>query len=186
MARGATTAGERVVVPGRTLRRRRPRHRARWTLLAILVIGTGLIAMLGLSWFPARAAGDRLEEGRAALVRGRDLLAAGDVQGARRAFGQAVGDFRGAAREAEHPLIRLGGLVPFAGRNYDAIGTLATIGRRTATAGEGLARALTDLPGGLGSLAPSGGRIPIGLAAASECRKIALWCQRPCWPAPRT
>jgi len=157
MARGATAAGERVVVPGRTLRRR-SRRRAR---RALLIAAIGLIGLAGLSWFPARAAADRLEAGRAALVRGRDRLAAGDADGARRAFGLATGEFRGGAGEAGHPLIRLGGLVPIVGRSYDAIGTLATIGRRTASAGEGLAVALTELPGGLGSLGPSGGRIPV-------------------------
>jgi Protein of unknown function (DUF4012) len=158
MARGATRADERIVVPGRTLRRRSSRRRG---LRGLLIAAVVLIGLVGLSWFPARAAADRLEAGRAALLRGRDLLAAGNAEGARHAFGQAVGEFRGAARETEHPLIRLGGLVPLAGRNYDAIETLATIGRRMATAGGELSRALTDLPGGLGSLAPSGGRIPI-------------------------
>ncbi|HUF58890.1 MAG TPA: DUF4012 domain-containing protein [Actinomycetota bacterium] len=161
MTRGATGTDERIVVPGRTLRHRRPRRRARRTLLALLIVAIGLIAVGGLSWFPARAAGDHLEAGRAALMQGRDLLAAGDALAARRAFSVAAREFRDADRETRNPLIRFGGLVPLAGRSYDAIGTLAGIGGRTATAGEGLAVALTELPGGLGSLAPSGGRIPV-------------------------
>src|SRR5688500_2684148 len=154
MARGATGTDERIVLPGRALHRRRSRHRARWTLLAILVIAIGLIAVLGLSWFPARAAGDRLGEGRAARGRGRHLRAAGDAEGARHAFGLASDEFRDADGETRNPLIRLGGLVPLVGRSYDAIGTLARIGGRSAIAGEKLAAALNELPGGIGSLAP--------------------------------
>jgi hypothetical protein len=158
MAGGTTGTDERIVVPGRTLRSRRSRRRRVRILLILVAV---LIVVAGLSWFPARAAGDRLEAGRAALVRGRDLLSEGDAPGARRAFGLAAGEFRAAGREAGHPLVRLGGLVPLAGRSYDAIGTLATIGGGSAAAGERLAAALTELPGGIGSLAPAGGRIPI-------------------------
>jgi hypothetical protein len=161
MVRGPTVAGDRVVVSGRALRRRTSRRRARRTVLGLLIVAVGLIGLAGLSWSPARAAGDRLEAGRAALVRARDLLATGDAEGARGAFGLAAGDFRAAGREAGHPLMRLGGMVPIVGRTYDAIGTLATIGGRTAAAGETLTAALVDLPGGLGSLAPRGGRIPV-------------------------
>jgi hypothetical protein len=142
--------GDRVVVPGRTLRPRRSRRRG---VRIVLICVAVLIAVAGLSWFPARAAADRPDEGRAALVRGLDLLSAGNPEGAHRAFALAAGEFLAARRDAGHPLIRLGGLVPLAGRSYDAIGTLARIGGRTATAGDRLATVLTEVPGGLGSLA---------------------------------
>ena len=154
-------ADDPVVVPARTVRRRRSRRWGPRILLICLICVAVLIAVAGLSWFPARAAADRLEEGRAAMARGIDLLSAGNTQGAHRGFARASEEFLAASREAEHPLIRLGGLVPLAGRSYDAIGTLARIGERTAAAGERITTALTEIPGGLGSLAPRDGRIPV-------------------------
>ncbi|MGH2679032.1 MAG: DUF4012 domain-containing protein [Actinomycetota bacterium] len=158
MSRQATATGDRIVLPDRTLRS--PRSR-RWAVRILLICVAVAIVVAGLSWFPASAAGDRLEEGRAALGRGLDLLSAGDARGARRAFSVASEEFLAAGRDAGHPLIGLGGLVPLAGRSYDAIGTLARIGARTATAGEELTTALTEFPGGFASLAPRDGRIPV-------------------------
>ena len=51
--------------------------------------------------------------------------------------------------------------MPLAGRSYEALGTLARIGGRTAAAGARVTTALAEIPGGLGSLAPRDGRIPV-------------------------
>ena len=151
-------AGSPVVVPARTIRRRRSR---RWGTRDVLIGLAVLVVVTGLSWLPARAATDRLEGGRAAMVRGLELLSAGNANGAQRAFALASEEFLAASRAAEHPLIRLGGSVPLAGRSYEALGTLARIGGRTAAAGARVTTALAEIPGGLGSLAPRDGRIPV-------------------------
>jgi hypothetical protein len=127
-------------------------------ILAILVL---LIIVIALSVLPAVRAARHLQTGRDELTRGRDLLLSGKAERAGQAFAAAAGSFGEAAEEARHPLVRAGRLVPFAGGNYEALEGLASVGLRTAAAGRELARAVAELPGGLASLAPAGGRIPV-------------------------
>ena len=53
------------------------------------------------------------------------------------------------------------GRVPIVGRNVDVARDLAAAGGRLADAGLTVAKAISDLPDGLGSLAPSGGALPV-------------------------
>ncbi|MGQ0668923.1 MAG: DUF4012 domain-containing protein [Actinomycetota bacterium] len=131
--------------------------------MGVLVL---LVALSALSLIPALGARDELEAGQAELVRARDLLLADDAAGAAQAFEEARLTFERAAGDAGHPLLRLEGLLPFVGRTPDAVRALAGIGVRGATAGRDLARAIADLPGGLSSLAPRDGRLPIEALAA--------------------
>jgi hypothetical protein len=160
MGRGPTVVDERAVEPVRALRR--PRRGRRRFLLGVLGTLAAVAALGALSLLPVRSAEEHLEAGRAELARGRDLLVGGEAARASRAFAAAAEEFRAAAGDARHPLVRIGGFVPLAGRSYDAVGGLAAVGTGVASAGEGLARAAADLPGGLASLAPAGGRVPVG------------------------
>jgi hypothetical protein len=138
------------------------RHAMRRRWLPSFLIAVAVIAGLAaLSWLPASAARARLDAGRTELVRGGEQLASGDADGARLAFERAASAFRAAGEHADHPLMRLGGLVPLAGRSYDAIGALAAVGEGMAAAGSELARGVAGLPDGLASLAPSRGRVPV-------------------------
>jgi hypothetical protein len=159
MGRGATRIGTRAAAPVRPLRHRRRRRRR--LVLSILTVLAIAIVLAGSSLLPAADAAQRLEHGRSQLTVGRDLLLAGEAARAARAFAVAEEDFEAAADEAGHPLVRLGGLVPLVGRNYDAIAGLAEVGRRTALAGQRLGRGIAGLPGGLPSLAPADGRIAV-------------------------
>jgi hypothetical protein len=99
--------------------------------------------------------------GREALERAERLVLQGDASVARDAFEEAEAAFARAADSAGNPLLRLSGAVPFLGRTPDAARTFADIGGLVAEAGGDVTDAMTALPGGLSSLAPSGGRIPI-------------------------
>jgi Protein of unknown function (DUF4012) len=153
-----TRIRERVKVRKRASHRRWPRRRWPRYVLVALILLAGLAA---LSLIPALSARDALEAGQGELVRARGLLLSDDAEGAGRAFDQAQADFLRATGDAGNPLLRLEGLIPLAGRTPDAVRTLADIGLRVAAAGKDLSEAISRLPGGLASLAPSGGRIPI-------------------------
>ena len=127
-----------------------------------MLAAAGLTAGLGaLSLGPAFSARDHLDAGRAELVRAEGALLSGDTEGAVRAFDRARSSFLGAADDANDPILRLVGFLPLIGRTPDAIGILAEVAIRVASAGRGLSEAVATLPGGLGSLAPQGGVVPI-------------------------
>lgn len=136
----------------------RPRRRWRRYALAAAGLTVGLGA---LSLFPALSARDHLDAGRAELVRAEGALLSGDAEGAIRAFDRARSSFLQAADDANDPILRLVGFLPLVGRTPDAVGILADVAIRVASAGRGLSEAVATLPGGLGSLAPQGGVVPI-------------------------
>jgi hypothetical protein len=163
MGRGPTLVEARAADPVRSPRRRPRRRRILVPLLAVLAL---LVALVALALFPAAGAAEDLRAGRDALTEARDLLVAGDATGAADAFGRAGDRFEAAADAAGSPFVRLAGAVPLAGRSLDAIGALAEVGRRSASAGRALSQAVAEVPGGLGSLAPRDGRIPVEPMAA--------------------
>jgi hypothetical protein len=119
------------------------------------------VAWIGLSIRPALEARDSLTDGRDLLAEASSKLLSGDASGALHAFQHAHRAFEEAAGHASNPLLRLDGLVPLAGRTADAARDLASIGELTASAGERIASSLAELPGGVSSLAPVGGRLPL-------------------------
>lgn len=133
------------------------RRRIAWMAATAAVV----VAWIGLSVRPALHARDSLTEGRDRLAEASSKLSAGDASGALQAFQQAHQAFEEASKSAANPVLRLDGLVPLAGRTADAARDLASIGELVATAGERVATALDDLPGGIASLAPVGGRLPL-------------------------
>jgi hypothetical protein len=129
----------------------------------LLVLGVGVV-LFGISLIPAYLAGSALDKGRIAVVRGQNLLlSAKNPSLAVEAFAVAERAFDEAAGHASNPLIRLESFVPLLGRTPDAMSRLATTGTRIARAGSSLSVGAMQIPGGLASLAPRGGQIPIGI-----------------------
>jgi hypothetical protein len=151
-------------VASRSHRHRRRRRRTRVGLLAIGVV----IVLAVLAVLPALGAKTKLETGKDELVLARDLLLAGDVDGAQAAFGRAEAAFDAARGFARSPVLRATGLVPLFGRSTDALEVLAQAGGAAASAGAELTGGVEALPEGIASLAPAGGRLPVEAIAALE------------------
>lgn len=95
------------------------------------------------------------------MLTGRDRLVAGDAAGAAEAFAEAEAAFAEARDRLGNPLTRLTSYAPIVGRTPDAVSSGAEAGVLVARAGGVLARATEGLPGGIVSLAPRDGTIPI-------------------------
>lgn len=106
-----------------------------------------------------------LSRGRDHLQDARSALIAGDLDTAAERFDAAARAFGDAEATAAGRLGRLAGWVPLVGNNVDVAAGLARAGMHVAGAGSLLTGALAELPKGLGSLAPRGGRIPVGMLA---------------------
>lgn len=139
---------------GRVRAGRRRRIMA-WSIVA--VVGSLLL----LTVPPALAARSRMENARQQMVEGQQLLLAGQPSEASSSFGEARVGFSSARSSASSPVLRAVGLLPFLGRTSDALRNLAEIGISTADAGRSVSDGLAALPGGMSSLAPRKGRIPI-------------------------
>jgi hypothetical protein len=159
---------------------RRPRRRAVWLLLGGLATVVALdLVLVGIGSLAARR---HLQAGRDALEAGKAALLDGDAQTATAAFADAGHEFRAAAGDARTPWYSLAGSIPVLGRTPDTVRAISDAGVRTADAAATISRALDEVPGGLGGLAPVGGAIPLeplgGLAAAvsdaSELAEAAL------------
>ena len=137
--------------------RRWPR-RLIWILSALatlaLVLGT-------LTVLAAVAVRSDLTKGGDELKDGKRSLATGDLGRATDAFRGAETTFTQAEAKASSGLSRFVRVVPILGRNLDVAAGTAIAGRELATAGAGLSAAVDSLPGGLGSLAPTDGRLPV-------------------------
>ncbi|MEX2420362.1 MAG: hypothetical protein WD670_00950, partial [Actinomycetota bacterium] len=144
-------------------RRDRPRRR-RWRR-ALVAMG-GLVVLGLLAALPALAAKDRLDAGRAELLRARDLLVAGDVGAAQTAFERSRDAFGDAHRWARTPVLWAVGQVPLLGRSADALAVLAAAADQTAQAGSRLAAVIAAMPGGIEALAPRDGRLPVEAIAS--------------------
>jgi hypothetical protein len=118
-----------------------------------IVVGAGLALVL-----PAR---EPLLDGRDRMLTGRDRLVAGDAAGAAGAFAEAEAAFVEARDRLGNPRTRLTSYAPIVGRTPDAVSSGAEAGVLVARAGGVLARATEGLPGGIVSLAPRDGTIPI-------------------------
>jgi hypothetical protein len=137
----------------------RPRgHRRWWIALGVLGFLTVLSAALVLS---AKAVERHLVDGREAVQRGKEQLLQGDARAAVVSFSDARSSFKAGESVAGNPLLRVLGWLPLVGRTPDTVSAISTAGVQTASAGLELAQAVARLPGGLASLAPSGGAFPI-------------------------
>jgi len=158
--RGETVApgtGTHSAPPGSTSRR--PRHRVWLRGFLALIAAIGVLALVLL--IQVGRVRDDLEQARSAMERGRDQLLAGDASGATGSFEQGRDLFSSAAaRSRSWPL---GGVawIPVAGRTPDVLTAIAEAGEKTAEAATLLSGAVADLPGGLASLAPTRGALPL-------------------------
>ncbi|MGH2739329.1 MAG: DUF4012 domain-containing protein [Actinomycetota bacterium] len=167
------------------LRRRRRRP---------LVIGGIIVAVLllgGLAVLPALQLRDSLVQGRRAVLEGRRALFASDVESADRWFRTAESAFLRASNEVGNPILRAVGLLPVLGSNRDAVAAIASAGMKAAQVGLIVTEEISEIPGGIGALGPSGGTIPIEpilrLADPVErARALALEANRTVAEAPRS
>ncbi len=91
----------------------------------------------------------------------RAALLSGDPQDAVSSFQRAQGAFGSARDSLGNPLLRLVSVLPIVGRTPDATLAIVEAGDRAAEAGEVLARAVEEIPGGMTALVPRNGTIPI-------------------------
>ncbi len=119
-----------------------------------------LIGILASAFSLLRAAGD-LRAGRDSLLDARRALFSGRLDEATDAFGDAGARFDDAAGALGGPIGWLAAVVPAIGNHADVARAVAVAGRSTSEAGTAISGTLADLPGGLGSLAPEDGRLPI-------------------------
>ncbi len=125
-----------------------------------------LLLLVGLSFVSATSARRQLVDGRKALDEGKARLLDGHAAGAARSFAGAARSFSGARSDAHSLWMRMLGWIPLAGRTPDAVAALTEASTQTAEAAGELSRAIAKVPGGITSLAPSGGRIPLDRLAA--------------------
>ena len=142
----------------------------------LIAVAAGLVLLV--------PAASRLLEAREEMEAGKAALLEGDPQGAGSHFTAAEEAFDRAADSMDNPLARLAAAVPVLGRTPDTVDAVAEAGGMVARAGQVLTSALGDLPGGVASLAPLHGTVPLermarlaepmrraaGLAAAAEER----------------
>lgn len=119
----------------------------------LLAVAGGLALLL-----PARS---HLAEARDAMRAGRDALVEGEPDAAGDRFRSAETAFHRAGDAADNPLTDLAGLIPILGRTPDAVTAVARSGEIVARAGQALSTALEDLPGGVASIAPRNGVLPL-------------------------
>jgi hypothetical protein len=124
--------------------------------------------VVALSLLQAYYAKNALQSGKDSLVTAQQKLVAGDISGAQAAFRSAEASFAVASSRSGSPLLRLESWVPLVGRTPRALRDMSSIGARVAAAGESVTQAVSSLPNGMGSLAPSNGSIPLSTIATLE------------------
>ncbi len=141
---------------------RSPRRRRRRIVLASALALLGLIAcLLLIEALVLLSVRSDLEAGRNAARSARGALTGGDAAKAGAEFGRAEMRFNDALDGTGATLGRVASWIPLAGNSVDVATGLAEAGVHVARAGQVLASAIQGLPKGLGSLAPSGGRLPL-------------------------
>lgn len=145
--------------------------------VAAAIALTALIAVGALA--AGLAARRDLVAARDALGRARDALGDGDLGAAATALAEAGRRSLAAERTARGPWLRALAWAPILGRSSDALLAVAEASERFAQAGTALLDGLETLPQGLGSLAPSRGRlrpeplVTLGEASAEADRRVA-------------
>jgi hypothetical protein len=132
------------------------RHRGRRILLGSLA--ALVVVLLVEAWFLLTVGAD-LRTGRDELAAAKRHAIAGDLVAARTDLGDATAAFDGAADRADSVLGRVARAIPWAGNGARAAMAMADAGGSLARAGTELVDALG--PGGVASLAPADGRLPL-------------------------
>ena len=102
-----------------------------------------------------------LMSGREALTAGRRQALAGDLTAAHDSFARAAGSFQQAVDRSHGPIGSVARGVPWLGNTADAVTAMSSAGVSLSAAGTTLTDALEALPDGIGSLAPTGGVLPL-------------------------
>ncbi len=132
----------------------------------MLAVAFLLLLTLGLVAGVLFASRGHLAAGRTELVAARRAIASGDLPAAAASLDDAAADFERAQGATAGLAGDLASSVPFAGNNVDVAAALADSGSDLTRAAQDLVETLETLPEGLGSLAPSGGQIPLTSYAA--------------------
>ena len=122
------------------------------TVFAALMVASAIVG-LGIR-------GDT-DAGRAAITQGRRQLSSGELGRALEQFETAQARFASGQDRATEGLGGLLARVPVLGRSFEVAAGVSDAGATLAGAGADLTRSITAIPGGLGALAPSDGRLPI-------------------------
>jgi hypothetical protein len=129
---------------------------ARWLVPLVLVVWLGVAAGLVVS------AATSLRAAQAALPDARSALATQDLDAARVAVERLRTEAHAASAALTHPLVAPLRAIPVLGRDLRVATSLAGAGAELGDATEELVHTLDKLPGGVASLAPSDGRLPVG------------------------
>lgn len=143
---------------GTAIRDGRRLHRG-WLLVVLVCFG--VLVWLAVVGGLAIAAQGPLEDGRAHMVEGRDLLLTGDVEQSSAQFSSARSSFRAAHRRLGGPVSVPAHHIPGFGRQLRTVSGISAAGALVAEAAIEVSEAMAQLPDGLGTLAPRGGAIPI-------------------------
>jgi len=130
----------------------------RWAIalvVTLLVVAAVATAVVGLG---VRA--DAMAA-RAEMSRGRRALTSGDLEEALDRFQAAQRSFEDAHRSTTGGMGGIVARIPLLGRSLDVASGITEAGATLAGAATDLTTAIAGLPDGLGSLAPSDGRIPV-------------------------
>ncbi|MFN2589197.1 MAG: hypothetical protein ABR518_00285, partial [Actinomycetota bacterium] len=119
--------------------------------------------LFGLSLLAAFRLRAPLQQGRDSLSAAETALSRGDVTATEAAFAEAARSFREASDNPTNPILRAAGVLPWLGRTPDTLLALSEIGGDVSAAGRSVMRRIARLPGpgGLASLGPQEGRVPI-------------------------
>lgn len=138
-----------------------PRSRWRRAVL-VLSVGLAMLALVGaLSAIVGLGVRTEAEAGRVAVSQGRRALASGDLDQALERFREAEARF---AESRDRASTGPGGVLatlPVIGRSFDVATGVSQAGGTLAGAAADLTASIEALPNGLGSLAPTGGRLPV-------------------------
>ena len=162
---GSPAQEEPVGVAAPTPPRRRLRRIVRAVLVGLAVcVSVQVIFLVGIR--------QDLTTGRDAITAGRRQALAGDLPAAQESFSRAEVSFQRAVDRAEGPIGTLARAVPWLGNTSQTVTAMAGAGVSLSAAGSTLTGALLELPDGIGSLAPTGGVLPVDryvdLAAAVD------------------
>jgi uncharacterized protein DUF4012 len=156
-----TTSTPTQTEPPSELPRHHPRRWPKRLLAIVVTVTVVVIALLGVMAVGLREVRADLVAARRLMVEGRRALAFGNVDDSAERFRKAKQHFVDAEDGARGGLAGLVGIVPVLGRNVDAARDLSLAGTQLADAGLTVSEAISALPDGLGSLAPTEGRLPV-------------------------
>ena len=132
-----------------------------WVVRGLMGLAAlALLAGLFTGWQVIAARGELLAA-RGSLTDGAQAVTSFDGEEALAAFNASAAQAEAAHRRLSNPVVRPFDVVPIVGHNLRASRAVAGSAAAVAGAGERVAAATLELPDGLGTLAPRGGRIPV-------------------------